>query len=51
MDRCRTETPSLATVGDDATHLSACWLPHDVAARKELRRKVVGEALPAQAEA
>jgi peptide/nickel transport system ATP-binding protein len=51
MDRCRTETPPLASVGDDATHLSACWLPHDMAARNELRRKVVGEPLPAQAEA
>ena len=50
MDRCRTETPPLASVGDDATHLSACWLPHDMAARNELRRKVAGEPLPAQAE-
>jgi len=50
MERCRTETPPLASVGDDATHLSACWLPHDVAARNELRRKVAGEPLPAQAE-
>ena len=51
MDRCRTEVPALAAVGNDATHLSACWLPHDMAARNELRRKVVGEPLPAQAEA
>ena len=51
MDRCRTEVPPLAAVGTDATHLSACWLPHDMAARNELRRKVVGEPLPAQAEA
>jgi peptide/nickel transport system ATP-binding protein len=51
MDRCLTETPPLAAVGNDASHLSACWLPHDVAARAELRRKVVGEPLPAQAEA
>ena len=51
MDRCRTEVPPLAAVGNDASHLSACWLPHDVAARAELRRKVVGEPLPAQAEA
>jgi len=50
MDRCRIETPPLASVGDDATHLSACWLPHDMAARNELRRKVAGEPLPAQAE-
>jgi oligopeptide/dipeptide ABC transporter ATP-binding protein len=51
MDRCLTENPPLAAVGNDASHLSACWLPHDVAARAELRRKVVGEPLPAQAEA
>ena len=51
MDRCRTEVPPLAAVGTDATHLSACWLPHDMAARNELRRKVVGEPLPARAEA
>ena len=48
MDRCRTEVPPLAAVGNDATHLSACWLPHDVAARSEARRKVIGEPLPAQ---
>jgi len=48
MDRCRTEVPSLAAVGTDATHLSACWLPHDAAARNEARRKVIGEPLPAQ---
>jgi peptide/nickel transport system ATP-binding protein len=48
MDRCRTEVPPLAAVGTDATHLSACWLPHDTAARSEARRKVIGEPLPAQ---
>ena len=51
MDRCRTEVPPLAAVGNDSTHLSACWLPHDIPARNELRTKVVGEALPAQAKA
>jgi peptide/nickel transport system ATP-binding protein len=51
MDRCRVEVPPLAAVGNSATHLSACWLPHDMPARNELRRKVVGEPLPAQAEA
>jgi peptide/nickel transport system ATP-binding protein len=51
MDRCRTEVPPLAAVGTDASHLSACWLPHDTAARNEVRRKVIGEPLPAQAEA
>jgi peptide/nickel transport system ATP-binding protein len=50
MDRCRTEVPPLAEVGDDSTHLSACWLPHEVAARRELRRKVVGAELAAQAD-
>jgi peptide/nickel transport system ATP-binding protein len=51
MDRCRTEVPPLAAVGTSATHLSACWLPHDVTARNEVRRKVVGEPLSAQADA
>ena len=32
MDRCRTEVPPLA-VGGDPTHLSACWLPHDMRRR------------------
>ena len=49
MDRCRTEVPPLAAVGNSASHLSACWLPHDMTARNALRRKVVGEPLPAQA--
>jgi peptide/nickel transport system ATP-binding protein len=51
MDRCRSEVPQLGPVGDDSAHLSACWLPHDMTARDQLRRKIVGEALPAQAEA
>ena len=51
MDRCRSEVPPLAVVGADATHLSACWLSHDMPARVELRRKIVGEPLPARAEA
>jgi peptide/nickel transport system ATP-binding protein len=51
MDRCRTEVPTLAEVGGVAEHVSACWLPHDLAARSALRRKVVGEALAAPAEA
>jgi len=51
MDRCRTEVPPLASVGATAGHLSACWLSHDMPARNELRRKVVGEPLPVQAEA
>jgi oligopeptide/dipeptide ABC transporter ATP-binding protein len=51
MDRCRTEVPQLGEVGGDSTHLSACWLPHDTSARNSLRQKVVGEELPAQAQA
>ena len=39
MDRCRTETPPLDPRGDEPGHRSACWLPHDMAARKA-RRKV-----------
>jgi peptide/nickel transport system ATP-binding protein len=50
MDRCRTETPPLALVGNDRDHMSACWLPHDDASREELRRKVLGQNLSAQAQ-
>jgi peptide/nickel transport system ATP-binding protein len=49
MDRCRTEVPALAAVGGDPRHLSACWLPHDSAARDAVRRRVVGESLAASA--
>jgi peptide/nickel transport system ATP-binding protein len=49
MDRCRTEVPALAAVGGDPQHLSACWLPHDAAARDAVRHKVVGESLAAPA--
>ena len=49
MDRCRTEVPALAAVGGDPRHLSACWLPHDSAARDAVRRRVVGESLAAPA--
>jgi peptide/nickel transport system ATP-binding protein len=41
MDRCRVQMPPLGGVGDEADHLSACWLPHDVAARQDLRLKVI----------
>jgi peptide/nickel transport system ATP-binding protein len=41
MDRCRVQMPPLAGVGDEADHLSACWLPHDLAARQDLRLKVI----------
>ena len=50
MDRCRTEVPALGAVGSDPAHLSACFLPHDPAARDQLRRKVIGEPLPTPAE-
>jgi peptide/nickel transport system ATP-binding protein len=45
MDRCRTEVPDLGPVGGDLTHLSACWLPHDLSARNERRKDVIGHAL------
>ena len=51
MDRCRTDVPELAPVGGDLTHLSACWLPHDMAARNARRKDVIGRAEPAPAEA
>ncbi len=47
MDRCRTEVPAAGPPwADDATHLSACWLPHDMAARRNaLRKDVTAEPL------
>jgi len=51
FDRCRTETPDLGPVGGDVTHLSACWLPHDMAARNARRKEVIGHARPMPAEA
>jgi peptide/nickel transport system ATP-binding protein len=51
MDRCRSEVPTLGEVGTDPAHLSACFLPHDTAARDQLRRKVLGAPLPTPAEA
>jgi peptide/nickel transport system ATP-binding protein len=51
MDRCRTDVPELAPVNGDVTHLSACWLPHDMAARNARRKDVVGHALPVPAQA
>jgi peptide/nickel transport system ATP-binding protein len=50
MDRCRTDAPDLGPVGGDAAHLSACWLPHDMAARDARRRQVIGQVLPAPGE-
>jgi peptide/nickel transport system ATP-binding protein len=51
MDRCRTDVPGLAPVGGEAAHLSACWLPHDMAARNARRQEVVGQPLAVSAEA
>jgi oligopeptide/dipeptide ABC transporter ATP-binding protein len=46
MDRCLTEEPELAAVGDDGGHRSACWLPAASAGltgeAEEQRRQVVG---------
>jgi peptide/nickel transport system ATP-binding protein len=49
MDRCREETPPLASALFGAGHLSACWLPRDKAARDGLRRKVFGQVVGAEA--
>jgi peptide/nickel transport system ATP-binding protein len=51
MDRCKTEMPPLAQAGTELAHTSACWLPHDRAARESLRRKVIGQSLSVSAEA
>jgi oligopeptide/dipeptide ABC transporter ATP-binding protein len=59
MDRCRSEVPPLGPAGEDPGHLSACWLPHDEAAREVVRKKVLAQvqqseaqqARPARAEA
>jgi hypothetical protein len=34
--------PLLDPAGAEAGHVSACWLPHDSAARAEVREKVLG---------
>jgi oligopeptide/dipeptide ABC transporter ATP-binding protein len=39
MDKC-SEMPALDPVGGDPAHLSACWLPHNLADREAVRRKV-----------
>jgi oligopeptide/dipeptide ABC transporter ATP-binding protein len=45
MDKCLTEQPRLAPVGDDGHHVSACWLPVTAAGlageAEELRRRAV----------
>jgi peptide/nickel transport system ATP-binding protein len=50
MDRCRVEMPPLEIAGEVPSHLSACWLPHNTAARQALRVKL-GQSLPVSAEA
>ena len=49
MDRCREESPPLASALFGAGHLSACWLPRDKEARDGLRRKVFGKVVGAEA--
>jgi oligopeptide/dipeptide ABC transporter ATP-binding protein len=44
MDVCKTEMPALDPVAGSLGHLSACWLPHDNAAREDRRRKVLSAA-------
>ncbi len=39
MDKCE-EMPALDPVGGDPGHLSACWLPHNLADREVVRRRV-----------
>jgi oligopeptide/dipeptide ABC transporter ATP-binding protein len=39
MDKC-SEMPALDPVGGDPGHLSACWLPHNLADREDVRRRV-----------
>jgi peptide/nickel transport system ATP-binding protein len=39
MDKCE-EVPALDPVGGDPGHLSACWLPHNLADREVVRRRV-----------
>src|SRR5690242_2254041 len=41
FSRCRTEMPPLDPAGQEAGHVSACWLPHDSAARAEVRERVL----------
>jgi oligopeptide/dipeptide ABC transporter ATP-binding protein len=53
MDRCLTEEPRLAAVGEDGMHRSACWLPASAAGladeAEELRRRAVGHGRHAAA--
>jgi peptide/nickel transport system ATP-binding protein len=42
LDRCATDPPPLRVIGGDPGHLSACWLPDDVAGDVERRIPVTG---------
>ena len=47
LDRCATDPPPLRVIGGDPGHLSACWLPDDVAGDVERRIPVMGpQAVP-----
>jgi oligopeptide/dipeptide ABC transporter ATP-binding protein len=41
MDRCTQEMPGLDPAGEEPGHVSACWLPHDSAARAELKEQLL----------
>jgi oligopeptide/dipeptide ABC transporter ATP-binding protein len=45
FDKCEAEVPPLDPVDGDASHRSACWLPHAKAERDAVRLEVTGESL------
>jgi peptide/nickel transport system ATP-binding protein len=49
MDRCRTDVPPLTPAFSGTDHLSACWLPKDKASRDNVRRRVLGQVVAAEA--
>src|SRR5690242_4672575 len=51
MDRCATDDPPLRGIGARAGHLSACWLPDDVAGDVDRRVPVAVAPSPAEPEA
>jgi peptide/nickel transport system ATP-binding protein len=44
FDKCLTQTPPLATVYEDQSHQSACWLSADESAREKQRAESYAEA-------